>query len=281
MVSLVQIQTNNQLDFPVPNMPDSRMSPDTPTPVVKKELPKELTSHGTTPSGKPRLYVCSICTRAFARLEHLHRHERSHTKEKPFTCGVCQRKFSRRDLLLRHAQKLHAGCADAITRLRRKLLKNTPGSLNVNDSDLYSKDSNNNNMSPSVINGASGGPGVPHYNQNNPQILPPGFPTQAPLIEAHKTLLILTWTYLEQRKILKTDPSHPRKCLVLPPSRTRICNDKYLIAEIETEVHLFRRNQGLITPRLWSISTTLILVTMWSFPPHSLWLLLLSMKARG
>lgn len=161
----------------MPNMPDSRMSPDTPTPVVKKELPKELTSHGTTPSGKPRLYVCSICTRAFARLEHLHRHERSHTKEKPFTCGVCQRKFSRRDLLLRHAQKLHAGCADAITRLRRKLLKNTPGSLNVNDSDLYSKDSNNNNMSPSVINGASGGPGVPHYNQNNPQILPPGFPT--------------------------------------------------------------------------------------------------------
>ena len=33
------------------------------------------------PSGKPRLFVCQVCTRAFARLEHLRRHERSHTKE--------------------------------------------------------------------------------------------------------------------------------------------------------------------------------------------------------
>lgn len=89
----------------------------------KKPIPIELTAYGTTPSGKPRLFVCQVCTRAFARLEHLRRHERSHTKEKPFTCGVCQRKFSRRDLLLRHAQKLHAGCADAITRLRRKSVK--------------------------------------------------------------------------------------------------------------------------------------------------------------
>lgn len=89
----------------------------------QKNIPRELTSHGTTPLGKPRLFVCNTCTRAFARLEHLRRHERLHTKEKPFACGVCQRKFSRRDLLLRHAQKLHLGCADAITRLRRKLIK--------------------------------------------------------------------------------------------------------------------------------------------------------------
>lgn len=82
--------------------------------------PKEFSVYGTTPSGKPRLFVCHTCTRAFARLEHLRRHERSHTQEKPFSCGVCQRKFSRRDLLLRHAQKLHSGCADAITRLRRR-----------------------------------------------------------------------------------------------------------------------------------------------------------------
>lgn len=97
----------------------------------QKSIPLELTAYGTTPSGKPRLFVCQICTRAFARLEHLRRHERSHTKEKPFSCGVCQRKFSRRDLLLRHAQKLHAGCADAITRLRRKSIKRT----NSNTSD--------------------------------------------------------------------------------------------------------------------------------------------------
>lgn len=57
---------------------------------------------------KPRPHVCTTCTRSFARLEHLKRHERSHTKEKPFQCPVCERCFSRRDLLLRHKQKLHA-----------------------------------------------------------------------------------------------------------------------------------------------------------------------------
>lgn len=40
-------------------------------------------------------------------MEHLKRHERSHTKEKPFECPQCTRCFARRDLLLRHQQKLH------------------------------------------------------------------------------------------------------------------------------------------------------------------------------
>jgi hypothetical protein len=56
---------------------------------------------------KPRPHVCGTCSRSFARLEHLKRHERSHTKEKPFECPECTRCFARRDLLLRHQQKLH------------------------------------------------------------------------------------------------------------------------------------------------------------------------------
>ncbi|KYK56626.1 hypothetical protein DCS_03628 [Drechmeria coniospora] len=56
---------------------------------------------------KPRPHVCGTCQRSFARLEHLKRHERSHTKEKPFDCPECGRCFARRDLLLRHQQKLH------------------------------------------------------------------------------------------------------------------------------------------------------------------------------
>ena len=62
---------------------------------------------------KPRPHVCLTCRRSFARLEHLKRHERSHTKEKPFECPECTRCFARRDLLLRHQQKLHTSTTPA------------------------------------------------------------------------------------------------------------------------------------------------------------------------
>ncbi|CDO96010.1 unnamed protein product [Kluyveromyces dobzhanskii CBS 2104] len=89
-------------------------------------LPDHLRFNGVTPSGKPRLFVCKVCTRAFARQEHLTRHERSHTKEKPYVCGICERRFTRRDLLIRHCQKLHGGnCGDYIRRTSRKVRKDS------------------------------------------------------------------------------------------------------------------------------------------------------------
>lgn len=92
-------------------------------------LPENLQLNGITPSGKPRLFVCKVCTRAFARQEHLTRHERSHTKEKPYVCGICDRRFTRRDLLIRHAQKLHGGnCGDTIRQTSRKRKSVSSGS---------------------------------------------------------------------------------------------------------------------------------------------------------
>ncbi|KAJ5770197.1 uncharacterized protein N7511_002248 [Penicillium nucicola] len=75
---------------------------------TKKEVNGQ-TANGIPPpkTDKPRPHVCTTCGRSFARLEHLKRHERSHTKEKPFECPDCARCFARRDLLLRHQQKLH------------------------------------------------------------------------------------------------------------------------------------------------------------------------------
>ncbi|KAL2011560.1 hypothetical protein VTN00DRAFT_4278 [Thermoascus crustaceus] len=51
---------------------------------------------------------CSICQGTFRRPEHLKRHYRSHTKEKPFECLKCGRRFSRTDTLHRHELSHHA-----------------------------------------------------------------------------------------------------------------------------------------------------------------------------
>ena len=51
---------------------------------------------------------CHRCGRSFARHEHLQRHERSHTKEKPYRCLECTSAFTRKDLLTRHDRLCHS-----------------------------------------------------------------------------------------------------------------------------------------------------------------------------
>ncbi|KAJ5617931.1 hypothetical protein N7537_003045 [Penicillium hordei] len=50
------------------------------------------------------LKKCSICSRVFKKTEHYKRHERSHTKERPYECNICHKHFSRSDVLSRHAK---------------------------------------------------------------------------------------------------------------------------------------------------------------------------------
>lgn len=51
-----------------------------------------------------RTIQCGVCLATFTRHEHLVRHSRGHTTEKPFGCSHCGKSFSRSDALHRHIQ---------------------------------------------------------------------------------------------------------------------------------------------------------------------------------
>lgn len=104
---------------------------------------------------KPRPHVCGTCQRSFARLEHLKRHERSHTKEKPFECPECTRCFARRDLLLRHQQKLHM-TATPSSRPRAGSRRESTSSATPTVSGRVRKNSMSNNSATPVSNGDGG-----------------------------------------------------------------------------------------------------------------------------
>ncbi|OJD22880.1 hypothetical protein ACJ73_05770 [Blastomyces percursus] len=100
---------------------------------------------------KPRPHGCTTCGRNFARLEHLKRHERSHTKEKPFECPECARCFARRDLLLRHQQKLHMTSTPS-SRPKNARRESTsgvgPGATRVRKNSIANNGNTGNNMRP-------------------------------------------------------------------------------------------------------------------------------------
>ncbi|MCJ1472603.1 hypothetical protein MMC13_001252 [Lambiella insularis] len=48
------------------------------------------------------LYQCGCCKAEYSRVDHLIRHVRSHTQQRPYVCPVCSRGFARQDLLKRH-----------------------------------------------------------------------------------------------------------------------------------------------------------------------------------
>ncbi|KAH8812108.1 hypothetical protein F5884DRAFT_898432 [Xylogone sp. PMI_703] len=70
----------------------------------------------TPQHGRPRgarqrrrqLSVCQFCQRSFSRLEHLQRHLRIHTNDKPFSCCICLKSFGRSDLMARHKRLVHS-----------------------------------------------------------------------------------------------------------------------------------------------------------------------------
>ncbi|KAG8864947.1 hypothetical protein FRB96_003535 [Tulasnella sp. 330] len=54
-------------------------------------------------------HACPVCNAKFTRPQHVTRHMRSHTGDRPYKCTQCGDQFARSDLLSRHVNKCHSG----------------------------------------------------------------------------------------------------------------------------------------------------------------------------
>jgi len=64
-----------------------------------------LSSHPGQMAGD---HKCPVCQATFTRPQHVARHMRSHTGDRPYKCVYCGDQFARSDLLSRHCNKCHA-----------------------------------------------------------------------------------------------------------------------------------------------------------------------------
>lgn len=69
-----------------PRTSESHSTPDASTPSGGNGN-SNSNSNATGPSNNVRLYSCGKCSKSYARLDHLSRHVRMHTQEKPYACS--------------------------------------------------------------------------------------------------------------------------------------------------------------------------------------------------
>src|SRR5277367_3008632 len=66
------------------------------------EIEENVGSAGSKNASANKKHECSVCGKAFERLNYLKRHSRIHTGENPFKCEECGKTFSVNGDLKRH-----------------------------------------------------------------------------------------------------------------------------------------------------------------------------------
>jgi len=103
--SLEPVPVTQQDYSPIPTSDMGQMGEQRPIlqggPMVRRARSATVMELGPYPQ---KTHCCPIptCGRTFKRLEHLKRHVRTHTQERPYVCPYCSKAFSRSDNLAQH-----------------------------------------------------------------------------------------------------------------------------------------------------------------------------------
>lgn len=79
--------------------------------ILNLDMKRPIVMHDeqAEPDDPKKKHKCPLCFAPFQRPEHVKRHLKSHTSEKPFQCDMpdCGRRFNRKDNLKAHMKKIH------------------------------------------------------------------------------------------------------------------------------------------------------------------------------
>ncbi|KAM9889166.1 hypothetical protein OXX79_012340, partial [Metschnikowia pulcherrima] len=79
--------------------------------ILNSDMKRPIVMHDeqAEPDDPKKKHKCPLCFAPFQRPEHVKRHLKSHTSEKPFQCDMpdCGRRFNRKDNLKAHMKKIH------------------------------------------------------------------------------------------------------------------------------------------------------------------------------